>query len=239
MEIELTGCEDLYTVLKRASEKANAHSEPVSFVFNEISHEVFPLESEDSWRARASERAGFEVLTPEESRKQLTADMERRKKKEAAAIAGAGVPTEKELRVSGVPTPDSEQELIEYIHSLVERPHDYGTCVYAMSMAATAAFNYVAHKLGVTGFQASCADMDIIKRTRHMEHGFRIVDYANLFYPQYWDDEQRPIFQAYIRENRAKVAAEACKLLADNTAVDTVRDHWKTLVGDTPEGEKT
>ena len=29
-------------------------------------------------------------------------------------------------------------ELSEYIESLVEREHDYGTCVYAMSLAATA-----------------------------------------------------------------------------------------------------
>jgi hypothetical protein len=67
-------------------------------------------------------------------------------------------PTEAEMRDSEAPTHGTVEELAAYVRVLVERPHDYGTCVYAMSLAATAAFNFVAHKLGVTMFQASWGD---------------------------------------------------------------------------------
>lgn len=93
--------------------------------------------------------------------------------------------TEKEMRESDVPTPKSEKELTKYINGLVKQEHDYGTCVYAMSMAATAAFNYVAHKLGVTGFQASCADLDIVRRTRRIDGPFMLIKGEDALYPQY------------------------------------------------------
>ena len=83
--------------------------------------------------------------------------------------------TEQELRGYKVPTPRSIDELTNIICDLTERKHDYGTCVYAMSIAATAAFNYMASTLGVTGFQASCADMDVLRRTRGYEHGFQVI----------------------------------------------------------------
>ena len=61
---------------------------------------------------------------------------------------------EQDMRAAEVPSAGTIGELSDYIESLVQQEHDYGTCVYAMSMAATSAFNYVAHQLGVTGFQA-------------------------------------------------------------------------------------
>src|SRR5512141_507260 len=93
--------------------------------------------------------------------------------------------TEKEMRESKVPSIPTLEDLTEYIDSLVERPHEYGTCVYAMSMAATAAFHYVAGKLGVTGFQASCAALDVIRRTRGWEGPFLLLNAEDALYPQY------------------------------------------------------
>ena len=93
--------------------------------------------------------------------------------------------TEKEMREEKVPSFETMEELTNYINSLVDREHDYGTCVYAMSLAATAAFNYVASKLGVTGFQASCADLDIIRRTRHIESPFAMITADKALYPQH------------------------------------------------------
>jgi hypothetical protein len=61
------------------------------------------------------------------------------KKKEKVTIPEK----ESDMRKAKVPWPQSEEELTEYINSLVYRNHDYGTCVYAMSMAAVAAFQYV------------------------------------------------------------------------------------------------
>lgn len=93
--------------------------------------------------------------------------------------------TEKEMREAEVPTFDTLDELTDYIRSLTEREHDYGTAVYAVSMAAVAAFYYIAGRLGLTGFQASCADLDIIRRTRRMNGPFMLVRGEDMLYPQY------------------------------------------------------
>lgn len=137
--------------------------------------------------------------------------------------------TEVELRDAKVPTLESEEQLTAFIGVLVDREQVYGTCVYAMSMASVAAFNYVASKLGVTGFQASCADMDILKRLRHMEHGFKIIDYANLFYPQYMDTI--PGAWGIVSENKEYFKKEAQKLLdkGDANVHANVKEHWKKL----------
>jgi len=93
--------------------------------------------------------------------------------------------TEQEMREHKVPWIKSIEELTEYIQSLVNREHDYGTSAYSMSLAATAAFNYIAGSLGTTGFQAGCADLDILRRTRSIKGPFKIVNYENALYPQY------------------------------------------------------
>jgi hypothetical protein len=83
-----------------------------------------------------------------------------------------GQMTEEQLREFKTPWPQSIEELNDIIQALVERQHDYGTCVYAMSIAAVAAYNFVAHKLGTTGFQAGCADLDIVRRNRSLKGPF-------------------------------------------------------------------
>jgi hypothetical protein len=138
--------------------------------------------------------------------------------------------TEEELRNASVPWPKTIKELTEYINSLVDKEHDYGTCVYAMSMAAVATFYYVSSKIGATGFQAGCADMDILARTRHMDKGFRIVNYENLLYPQYCNDMHFPSWRALIEENKEALKLEANKLIDAHKNPDTVSPavvaHW-------------
>lgn len=142
--------------------------------------------------------------------------------------------TEAELREAEVPPPDTIEELAAYIDQLTEREHDYGTAVYAMSMAALASFHYVAHKLGVTGFQASCADLDFIGRCRGMKHGFRVVDYKNLLYPQYLTDEHFPSWRELLERDGVgtRLAEEArVQLARENGRVSpAVRAHWEWLV---------
>lgn len=143
---------------------------------------------------------------------------------------------EQELRETDVPWPETEEELMEYINALIDREHDYGTCVYAMSMAAVAAFRYVSKQMGATGFQASCADMDIIRRTRHLEHGFRILDYSKLLYPQYVNEENFPSVSEILKENGERLAKEAEKRLKEHKEEDEISahpdvvDHWKNLI---------
>ncbi len=136
--------------------------------------------------------------------------------------------TEAEMRETEVPTPGSVEELADYVRSLVEREHDYGTCVYAMSMAATATFNFVASKLGVTGFQASCADLDILRRTRDFKWG-RLLDYEKLLYPQHRDEF--PSWEELLDQNRNELAKRATMLLATSDyAADRVKEHWRRLI---------
>jgi hypothetical protein len=138
--------------------------------------------------------------------------------------------TEQTMRDSKAPWPKSTDELRAYIDELTGGSHDYGTCVYAMSLAAHAAFNYVASKLGVTGFQASCADMDFLERTRGYKHGFAIIDYGKLLYPQTWTEEHFPRPEQILAKQAAHLRPVVYALLNDSPAAHpNVRAHWETI----------
>lgn len=134
--------------------------------------------------------------------------------------------TEAEMREHTVPTFNTTKELHTYIDALIDRPHDYGSSAYAMSLAATAAFNYVASKLGVTGFQASCADLDILRRTRGIKGSFIILKAEDLLYPQY---DLHAKLEKWIGEQRKWLRDEAKKKLDGSHGVASVRAHWKKL----------
>jgi hypothetical protein len=138
---------------------------------------------------------------------------------------------EHQLREAKTPWPKTIEELTAIIKELTERQHDYGTCVYAISLASLATYNYVASALGCTGFQASFADLDMIQRTRHMENGFRIVDYGKLLYPQYLTGEHFPSMQDLLEENKDQLKKAAQKLLdekSEHVHADVVA-HWRKL----------
>ncbi len=136
--------------------------------------------------------------------------------------------TEQEMHASEAPIPATSEELITYIESLISREHDYGTCVYAMSLAATAALNHVASKLGVTGFQASCADLDIIRRTRGIKGPFWITKADDLLYPQY---DLHANLEDYIRGCEPWLIDQAVELLktTDEYVAPQVKEHWEKL----------
>lgn len=140
----------------------------------------------------------------------------------------AGVPNEEAMRKMKGFWPKTAIELANYINSLVDRPHSYGTMPYAMALAAVAAFNYVAHKCGVTGFQASFADLEILRHTRSLEVGV-VHDYNNLLYPQYADK-----FQTISKSTWTWLQAEAKKKLVEKhdriPVHDKVMLHWQSIV---------
>jgi hypothetical protein len=139
--------------------------------------------------------------------------------------------TEKELREFDAPWPRNEADLLRIIRAVAKREHDYGTCVYAMSIAAEASYNYISHVLGVTGFQASCADMDFIRRTRSWKMGFQILNYENLLYPQYLDREHFPTHNDLIKENIDQLGKKAQELLAEREkAHPNIIRWWEDLV---------
>ena len=139
--------------------------------------------------------------------------------------------TEKEMHEHRAPTPESFDQLSQYIESLTDRRHDYGTAVYAMSLAATAAFNFVANRIGVTGFQESCADLDIIRRTRHIDGPFAIFEAMDMLYPQY---DLKTRLDELTTEWTPWAAEQVVKRLKDmeenkDAVHPLVLAHWKAL----------
>jgi hypothetical protein len=190
--LELEECEVLCgTHLKDACAKAialaDASSKAVHFKLNDTDVTVEPGELVDGVVARwdRDREAAYQTLINSDEykeQKRLYAEKEKAKE-EAHHIEKAQ--TEVEMREAEVPWVRTKEQLIEYIESLVNRPHEYGTCVYALSMAAVAAFYYVGYKLGVTGFQVSCADLDIFRRTRSLKGPFILLKAEDMLYPQY------------------------------------------------------
>lgn len=136
--------------------------------------------------------------------------------------------TEAEMRAEKEPWPETLEELNEYISSLIERTHDYGTCVYAMSLAATATFHHVAKKLGVTGFQASCADLDILRRTRSLDGPFILLKAEDMLYPQYNLPERLHEAMESWKEWAAEECAKKLEKSGDDAHPD-VKAHWERL----------
>lgn len=135
--------------------------------------------------------------------------------------------SEKEMRDAKVPTFESVDDLSAYISNLILMKHDYGTCCYAMSMAATAAFNLVAKHLSVTGFQASCADLDIIRRTRSIDAPFMLVNAEKMLYPQY---DLHDMLEKSIVEWKAWASEQAKEKLKEvEYAHPDVVAHWEML----------
>ena len=148
------------------------------------------------------------------------------KMKEAAS-------TEAEMREAKTPWPKTATELDSYIDSLVDRQHDYGTCAYAMSLAAAAAFNYVAHKLGTTGFQSGFAVMDFVRRENMIDGPFGFIKADDMVYPQY--DIPAKV-QEWLEEWKPWAAEQARKNLSTNDltkCAPRVVEHWRKLAGET------
>lgn len=140
--------------------------------------------------------------------------------------------TEAEMRDHEVPTLKSVDDLVTYINSLLEREHEYGTAVYAMSLAATAAYNFVASKLGVTGAMAGLAALDTLRRIKHIDGPFMVVKGQDMLYPQCWPEQK---FYKVLDEWMPWASAEAGKLLEEHAKTGfahvhpNVLQHWKTL----------
>jgi len=212
-----------------AVERANSEKDSVRFEFNGIEVIAQPGDSpaalESKWSADMDASAKAYRESPEYVERERKAQEEDRRARSASLKETAR--TEAELREAKDPWPYTKEQLSEYIASLVDRSHDYGTCVYAMSLAAVAAFNYVARELGVSGFQSSCADLDFIRRTRNMDGPFILLKAEDALYPQ--DDLHGKLTEAlvkwapWLKEQAAKSLASAYH------AHPSVIAHWKKL----------
>jgi hypothetical protein len=175
-------------------------------------------ESHRAWEASPEGKEHARVAAEEEAKE---------RKREAAGP----VHVEADMQKEKPPWCKTVEELAAYIESQVNGKHDYGTCVYAMSLAAEAAFCYVAGQLSVTGMQASCADLDLFRRTRGLKGPFMVVLAEQLLYPQYDQDEEireaRKSWKPWLRER-------ALEKIRQNDADEfkahpQVLAHWKKL----------
>jgi len=137
---------------------------------------------------------------------------------------------EKDLRTFSVPTPKDENELLEIIRSLLDREHTYQSSIYAVSIAAVATFNYMVSKLGISGFQASCADLDFLRRVRDLNDGFLILNFEYLLYPQFCNEEHFPSWRTLIQRNLKHLKKRARDLLNNEDAHPSVRRHWEWIL---------
>jgi len=214
---------------KEAVDRANLNKDAVRFEFNGT--EVIAHPGDDPAKLEAKWSADFEVAakayreSPEYAERQRQIAEEDHRKRTASLKNKAK--TEAEMREAENPWPYTKEQLVEYITSLLDRPHNYGTCVYAMSLAATAAFNYMAHEIGSTGFQASCADLDFIRRSRGIKGPFMILKAEDALYPQYNLPEK---LAEAMEEWKPWLKEQAAKNLTDKDgAHPNVIAHWKKL----------
>jgi hypothetical protein len=138
------------------------------------------------------------------------------------------------VRDMRVKWPKSKEELDAFLDELTSEQHDYNTSALAMAEAALAAFNYIGSTLGCTGFQASCADLAFISKTRHMDGPFALLDGSQLLYPQY---DLAARVAEYLKEWPPQLAEKARELIAKDDlhaglkAHPDVRARWEELAG--------
>ena len=137
-----------------------------------------------------------------------------------------------------MPWPDNAQELTSYIEKVKEKYNtSYNDAVYGPALAAIAAFNYTASQMGLSGFQASYSEMLFLEKLRNIKHGFKILNFDNLLYPQYLKDFNLSA-ETLIRKNLDELKKAAKEELNRSPyAAQEVRDHW-IYITEIPDSER-
>lgn len=107
----------------------------------------------------------------------------------------------------------------------------YQLSAEALYKGAVAAFNYMAHKVGATGFQAEWAELEFVRVTRGLRAPFGILNGENMLYPQYdlrskvdeWLDDWKEWAQEEAKK-KIKESKERKAFIHPN-----VLEHWKEL----------
>lgn len=221
------------TSIREAAEDAivlaSGKKREIHFKFNGVNVVVSPGELPDDVVARweRDSEISCQRLINSDEYKEREKEREAQAKRAREAHMQETALTERQMRESEVPSPLTKEQLLEYIESLTNRQHDYGTCVYAMSMAAQAAFNYVAGNLGVSGFQASCAGLEFVRRVGRIHGPFIILRAEDALYPQYNLEKN---LRGMLNEAAPWLKAEAKKKLEHTDhAHPAVIAHWEKL----------
>lgn len=161
--------------------------------------------------------------------------------------------TAEEMAAAPNPRPETEIELLDYVRSVigaVKYPPEtaqgirtpagdeaYSMTVHAIGLAAMAAYHYAAHKLRPTGYQASAAGIEMLRRTHNIEGPFAVVQASNMLYPQTANVVED--VAAFLREPDTQnfLHERAKKLLIDNRITPVHHDvlaHWTRLAANRP-----
>jgi len=144
--------------------------------------------------------------------------------------------TEKEMMEYEVPYYDNWEDVTIFITGLEKMHHDYGTRANALSLGAEAVFKYLCNKLGVSDFQSSWAALNFVKRIIPYKHGFKIIDYNKILYPQYfYNKEDFLSAEEILNENLQYFKNCARNLLKENEssswkASPDVIEHWNYIL---------
>lgn len=147
------------------------------------------------------------------------------------------------------PKAETPEELGQLIHQLTQITEGggvgYEQSADALWKAAAIAFNYVAARCGVTGFQASWAALTFYGHEMRIDGPFGVVKAQDALYPQY---DVAGKSAKWLEEWSDWLKAEALKLLQENadraprpgaeeytTVHPNVWAHWRRLAG-IPEG---
>lgn len=125
---------------------------------------------------------------------------------------------------------ENKQALDIFIEDVVEKyNNDYGGVCYAIGNAAYATAMYLAHKCGITGFQAGEVMWEFIRQWdfRNNECGLRIINYDDLCYPQYLYKFEGMKIPQEVWDRVIK----KCQNLMKNEehACNKVKQHWSAI----------
>lgn len=143
--------------------------------------------------------------------------------------------------------PQTEEELADYLRDLVDAQHDYNSSAQALHDGAMAAFNYLAHRLGNSGFQASHAALRLLGTVNGYGGPYGLLKAEDALFPQYPSAQERA--QEMADGWRDWLADEARRRLAENPEVvyrtvtdedgndpvqvpnvsPAVHEHWRAL----------
>lgn len=138
--------------------------------------------------------------------------------------------SENDLKDIQVYCPNSIDELVDCLLRLLSYGDAYNSSIYATSLAAQLTFDFFCVRFGFNGSSEARADLDFLRRTRGYKDGFRILNYSNLFYPQYFNEIFFPTKETLLKERKEYYSQRAKTLLSENLDVTPeVKRHWKMI----------
>lgn len=123
-------------------------------------------------------------------------------------------------------------ELNTYITSRLQGPSTYESVPEALADIALAAFNFACSELGVTGYQASIAELVFLAKSRRIKGPFALVKAEDDLYPQNSVLDQverlRDDWSDWIKGEAAKLVYQHATRPNDMTH-PAVKQHWIDL----------